>query len=607
MSWTRPSRFVPGQFLRQCDLCGLRFLSGRLWRGEDGFWRCDRTCREVPAITRDKISAQSQHRQEAPPPPWGLPYDQKDSYSEEAQAFNFLVSMPVRDPNWPGGLRLGAAPSDGFNVTTGAPSAMTATTYSYPATYETCRYLYGLIVENARPASWIALARAKLRELADFLLTKQTLSGTPDTNMVYGGFDQAALAGGNPVYTLFDQAGCGLALLWAYRTLGDFKYIAGARACANTVRTFQWSDQVSNFFTSSDAAGTARLHVGGFTSQLSFSGTFGGLLYSSSFTPNGLQAVEFLSLLKSTDGDATYGGLGVTGPQSFVTSSAATLTAMIADALNFYTNGVFDALSGTTYTGLSATTPRNSFNAFPANKGGAGFFPPGTGAWEYSNGNAIFGTQISGIQFPLALRSLYAVSGYNTQVASVWTWLMSFTSNPAFVGPAGSIAIDAPIASTMLSVNPPTPPTGQGNIIAPSYQPKLCVAATLTVRDASLAPTAINSIALYDWEHVGLLAAIQGARDPGALRKAKEALIAGRTRFLPTLSGASVIQETLLMAGLSGLAFQTGSAQGPSYRWTASSVARAAMVFRYGTTAFVSAGRPDRTQGGAQPGTMQVQ
>lgn len=608
MSYTRQQRFEPGAFLRPCDICGIRFRSTELARGEDGFWRCRRWCHEVPQITRDKISAASQRRKEAPPPKFGVPYDQKDAYAEEADAFDFLVTMPVPDPGWPGGVRSGAAPSEVFVANGGAPIRDATQNYTYTAAYETCRYLYQLITDGSRPAAWVTPAKVKLREQADWLLGKQNTTGTPDTNLIYGGWDGSLLFGGNGNLVCADQSGGGLACLWAYLVLGDFKYLAGARAAANAVRVFQWSGNARVVHTSSDSAGTSILYCGAHCKSMTqFSGTW---LFDHLYYASDLSAVEFLSLLKATDGDGNYGGIGNdgVGAQWFLVTAAATLSSMIADALAFWPVGLRDAVTGGVTTGLSATTPREFFNAFPAAKGNAAF-PTGTGAWEYNDGPSATGTNITGTRIALALRSLYAVSGYNGQVASVWTWLMGFGSNATFAGPAETLAIDFPVASTKLSANPPAPPTGQGNIIQPSYRPKLALVATLTVRDASLAPTAINGSSTYDWSTSGLMAAIQTSQDAGSLRKAKDTIVAGRLRTqVPFAYGDAPIQETLLMRGQSGLAFQTNFFTiGSTIRWQTSVMARTAAVMRYAPKATAGDGRPDKSQPGGRPGTMQVQ
>lgn len=613
MSYTRSQTFVPGAYLRQCDLCGIRYRNTHLIRGEDNFWRCKETCLEVPPLTRDRIAMQSQQRREAPPPKWGLPYDHRDAYPEEEESFNFLVTMPFRDPAWTGGMRFGASPATAPQDNSGRPVSAGATkaSWSLAAVGETCRYLYSLITEDKRPAKWIALAKAKLREQADLLLANQNATGNADTNLLYGGFSQLTFtATGASTFVLVDNAAAGLALLYAYLVFGEFKYLNGARLTANIIRAFQWSGNCANFYTSSDSAGVSRLATGGHCDTLTLDSGSGNYVFSSVFRPTSLLAVEFLSLLKTTDGDKLYGGLGATAPQSFVTTGSALLSKMITDALAFWATGTYEISSGKTITGLSATTPRELFNAFPTTKPG---FSSGTGNWEYSDGSASVGTTVAGASFSLALRSLFAVNGYDSQVASVWAWLMAFGSNPANIGPAGSIITDYAIQSTLNSVNPTRPPTGQGNIVQPSYDPKLALATSLQVRDpVTFAATAIEATGTtYAWQTSGDMAAIQTAHGAAAFRKAKDQATKERMRVPVDLlsainAGAYPISESILIRGTTGLAFQTPSTL-VSTTVTTATVARIANIFRYAPKAFVSSGRPDRTQSGSAPGTLQEQ
>jgi hypothetical protein len=619
MSYLRPIRFEPGQFLRDCDLCGVRYRSGELVRGEDGFWRCKKYCVEVPAITRDRISMQSNQRREAPPAPWGKPYDQKNAYTEEAVLFSFLVLSPFVDPRWPGGLRFGAAPSSQISANSGVPNVVqgggqAGSVYSYLSINETCRYLYLLITENRRPSNWISAAKTKLREQADLLITYQTLSGTADTNSMFGGFNSNQPAPGSGSgfdnFVLFDNAGCGLTLLYAYLTLGDSKYLVAAKNTANAIRTFQWSSNYTVEFTSSDSAGANRMYTGAHVNQIS-NGGVGTYVPSSRFFADSLIAVEFLNLLKSTDGDNTYGGTCAASNPAFVSSSSATLSSMISDALSFWKNGFSEVFSGQKITGLSSTTPRHLFNAFPQTKSG---FPAGTGNWEYVNGSASVGTQIFGTVFSQGLRSLFAVNGYDAQVSSVWTWLMSFSSNPAFVGATGTTAIDAPVALTAVSANPTAPPVGQGNIVNPSYDPTIALSQTLTVRDSAnaFAPIAINSNSSYKFLTSGCLAAIQSAKDGSKFRRAKDIIATTRFRIIPdfvtmgnsfSVGTTYPITEYLFMRETGSLAFTASGANIATY--VVGNTAMAGLIFRYAPSGFVSEGRPDRTQPGANPGTMQ--
>lgn len=598
MSYTRSQHFEPGTFLRSCDICGIRFRANELRKGDDGFWRCTRWCQEIPAITRDRISAASQKRVEAPPPPHGIPFDQLDTYAQESQLFNLLAERPVLDASWPGGSRLGIAPFLTVSAFTCVTTA--AGRYSYGAAGETCRYLYDIINEAKRPTRWTTAAQAKLASLADWLVTKQNTTGNADTNLAFGGFDLAGVGQGSTVtYDIGDAAKAGIGLLMAYQIFGTFSYLAAARRVAAFVRACQWSAYTAFTFTSSDSGGAVRLYTGGHSRRLINDAGLGRLTFDSNFiAADSLHATEFLVRLKAIDGDGTYGGLGVSGTQSFVTTSAATLTSMITDALSFWAAGTLDVVLGTVITGLSATTPREFFNAYPASKGSdAG---TGIGAWAFAAGGA-GGTQVTSQRFALALRSLHYISGYNTQVASVWTWLMSFASNPANVGAANTYPIDFSIATTQKAASLPTPPVGQGNIIRPTYDPKLALATFLTVRDAQLNATAIDGTGFgYDWSTTGLMAAILATQDGGAMKRAKDVIASERLR-LPVQwlrSGDYPIQTILAIQGTSGLSYQTDPVASAGFAsWNVERMPMCGAVFRYQPQGWTGTGAPGMTPG----------
>lgn len=549
MTWTRPQTFEPGAFLRSCDICGIRFRSTQLVRGEDGFWRCTYSCVEVPPITRDKIIAQSQRRKEAPPPPHGIPYDTKDTYAAEAQVLRFLVGAFVSGNPAGLGLNVAVAAAEGAYAFTGGTG--------YLAAGETARYCHDLIVENKRPTQWITLCSNRLKAIADAIILNQVGFGVSSTSTLTTDAHYGALL--NPNSTLYDSeenAGCGLALLYAYQIFGTPNYLLGAQAIAHYLRNVQAIGAVGTFFTSSDSAGTVPLYTGGIAQSVAPTVNF---LCNHLFYPSGLIALEFFNLLFQTAGDALYGCPNVLNG-AFTASASALLSRMIGDLRAFWSVGALDAVTSKVTTGLSATTPAEAFNAFPAVK--PQFSLTGSGAWEYQDGPSATGTMLQSSCFAGALRSLFAYEGYSTQVAAVWTWLMNFGSNPAFQCAPGTLASDYPCASTSLAANPPAPPGGQGNIVPPSYQPKLALTTLLQVRDPlnGYAPIARNGSSVYDWSTTGMMAAIQSSQDAGAMRKAKDRITAGYTRVRPEFTfGAPVREESLLLRGFSGLAFQFSS------------------------------------------------
>lgn len=549
MSYTRPQRFEPGAFLRTCDICGIRYRSTELVRGEDGFWRCIAYCQEVPPLTRDKIISQSQRRREAPPPPHGIPFDRKSTYAEEELVLKFLVGAFVSGNPAGLGLNTDVAAANGAYAFSGGTGFLAAG--------ETARYCRDLIVENRRPTQWITLCTARLKAIADAIVANQIGFGTSPTSTLANDIHYGALL--NPTsstYITEEIAGCGLALLWAFQIIGTASYLVSAKAVAHYLRNVQAIGSVGTYFTSADSAGTVNLYTGGTAATVANDTHF----YSShTFYPSSMIVLEFWNALFASQGDGNYGC-----PNSLancLTASASQLLSKcIGDFRAFWSVGTLDTATGTTIAGLSATTPREYFNAYPASKPGFSGIV-GTGSWWFQDAGPPTGVMIQSSNFAAALRSLFAFEGYSSQVSSVWTWLMSFTGNPAFVAPSGTLASDYACASTTLAANPPAPPVGQGNIVAPSYDPTLALTTLLQVRDpVTLAATAINGSSVYDWSTTGMMAPIQSAQNAGAFRKAKDRLTAGYFRTRPDFCFSDPVREdSLLLRGYSGLAFQLSS------------------------------------------------
>lgn len=584
MGYTRPSTFVPGTFLRTCDLCGIRYRANDLRKGADGFWRCLKYCIEVPAITRDRISAQSQKRREAPPPPHGLPFDTADTYAEEASVIDFLAG------SFGSGITGGAAPNTSWQVNSGrpafatngfayAPFLPTNASWRFTSYGETARYLYNLIIEGKRPAGWISQAKTKLRALADAILSSQTGSPTfLQSSSWFWGFINVSQ---DRNFTAA-QAHMGLALLYAYLALGDGKYLSGAYGVASYLRNAQacGSHAISNF-TSSDAGGTVRLYTGGVIDLFYPSVSNLHVFDASQFV-----VLELWKLLYATSGDQAIGATG-NGGGVFTSAPSQLLSQSIADLRAFIAVGAFDVFSGTTLTGWSATTPRETFNAYPT----------GTGSWEYSDGNASAGTSITGAGIAMALRALFNYEGYSSQVSTIWTWLMGFASNPAFVSAAGTLAIDYACATTTKAANPPAPPTGSGNIIAPFYDPTLALTTSLVVKGANANQ---NGSSLYDWSTAGMLAGIQSSRNSSKFRIAKRTMSTPVLRmpvpFSDTANGPVI--DYPMLRGVSGLAMQLNFGDsGNAMYWNCISAARCGAVFRYQPQAWTGTNPPSLQPG----------
>jgi len=588
-------------------MCGIRYRANQLRKGEDGFWRCVQYCLEVPPLTRDRISAESQKRKEAPPPPHGIvTYDARgnmpngvprSAYAEEEIVFNFLADQPVRDAAWAGGIRYGVPPHNFIDASTGgagAPAADPATgdvAYSILATGEAIRYLANIVIEAKRPQNWRTRASAKVRELADWLITLQRGFGTAPTSTktndgLWGGIiNQDSLTAN---YFTTDNAAAGYAFLLAYRTLGDAKYLTSAQASASFLRNMQASP-VTPYL------GALPLNVDSFVAA------------TRSYYPSGLLAVEFWNELLETSGDGQYGSDGTPAP--FATVPQQLLSQCIADARAFWSVGAFDASAGQSINGLSSATACEYYNGSSQH-------------WIRADNLAYpDGTLITGQNWAIGLRGLFAFEGFSSQVADCWNYLMSFGTNASFVSPANTLAIDYPCASTSNAANPPAPPVGQGNIIAPGYDPTLALTTNLQITappkngvdffwSSITAPAQQRST--YDWTTAGLLAAIQSSRNSGAFRKAKIAAITGRMRTLIPFDGAPTpITDTPLLRGSSGLAFQMNhfddvDANGNPVRrlWSALAAALIGNLFRYQPQAFSGAPAPGPPYAQAPPGVV---
>lgn len=600
MTITRTNSFVPGTFLKACSLCGIRYRANELRRGEDGFWRCLAYCVEVPPITRDKIATMSSKRKEAPPPPHGTPFDRANTYAAEATIFNFLCEQRVRDPNWPTGFRLGVAPSPYVDVTNGSMGALAPnpqTVQASPTSFgsvmcagETCRYLYNIINDNLRPLRWISVAKTKMRELADWLITLQRGFGTSPASTktndgLWGGIiDQPA---GN-LYYADQNASAGLAMLYAFRSLGDAKYLASAKASASFMRNMQ--------------AAPNGAYIGAVVQYVQTIATPG-----SSYYPSTLLALELWNELLTTAGDGQYGSDGT--PAGFSSIPQQLLSLCISDLRTFWRNGYRDSTTGAVINGLSSATLCEYLSH------SASF-----DIWNRVDGQpSLGGAQVTSQNIALALRSLYAYEGYSTQVADVWTYLMALGSDPQFKSAAGTLATDYSCAIGTNSANPSAPPVGQGNVIAPSFDPTLALSTFINVPSSTngldyywrAVTTPAQTRCTYDWTTFGLLAAIQSAKNQGAFRKAKDAAVTTRYRMPVTFVDLPV-EETVLLRGSSGLAFQlsqfddvdpaTGT---PSTRLV--STTAAAMIgnaFRYAPQGYTGAGGPGNPYSQKKPGVQ---
>lgn len=271
----RPTMYVPGSFLRQCDICGIRFLSSKLVRGADGKFRCTRWCAEITNLEVDKLKAQSHKRREAPPPPHATPWVRGDLAAEEAAIFQALAEKRVVDPSWAGGKREGIPPEAVWSTRgAGGPSGAG---YSVKSAAWSCIYLGAVVAEARRPVLWMLSAQAKLRSLGDWLLTQQLgPTGTGDyylaadsTAAWLGGWLRFVGFGGTLPVVCSEDVGLGcMALTRAYQATGDSRYINGAALAVGCINRMMNGDKLTNVFTSSDADGLVPWHAGMVTHRM---------------------------------------------------------------------------------------------------------------------------------------------------------------------------------------------------------------------------------------------------------------------------------------------------------------------------------------------------
>jgi hypothetical protein len=423
------------------------------------------------------------------------------------------------------------------------------------------RYLYGLIVENKRPSIWISRAKEKLRELADWVFSIQLGfgTGTGNTKSTSARFGSASVTGFG-TYIIAEQGRLGLGMLYAYKIFGTSRYLDSARGFADFLTNMQQGGLPSINFSSSDAAGLNPINYGTWTRTSGSAGTQMEHVYQ----PDSLVCLEFLFALYGTVGDEMHGG--DTTLSVYTVPPQQLLSVSMANARAFWGVGAFDAVIGSGVNGLSTTTPRERFNSFPASK--AGGWAAGTGSWEYQDGPSATGTMVTAANYAVALRALYAYEGYSSTVAALWTWLMAFTSNSAFAPTSTSRAQDAPTALSLRG----------------TYNPKLTLSTLLLVRTASLAQAAMNGTSVYDWQCSGLLSAIQGARDPGSLDRAKDYVTKGVTFPVDYDQGRNGA-DYFMCQGLSGLSGQITATPPASVDWRADLAATVGQMFRNGNVA----------------------
>lgn len=514
--------YVPYDYRRCCDLCGNLWNRSQMYR-QGQYMVCSDHVGERTDEELDRANAR-QRPFRVLPVPYAKPEDQSqpDVFVREESMIFELLDHATR-----GGARYLSVDS---GSATSLPNAEDVVTTNAWASW----YYYGLATATypkGHQDLWRAQALTELRASADVLVSLQSLTGSRNTNPFYGGF----LATGGTTYFCEDAAVGGLAVLYAYRLLRDGKYLAAARAAASFLRNLQAIGSDGTHFTASDVAGTARLYTGGITNAVS---TTSGFYADHRFYASSLLALWFWNELKLTDGDQSLGA-GAVIAGSFDTAPAKTLSASMDDLREFWATGTYDVSARAVLTGLSTTTPAECFNAYPAVKPNSSAI--GTGAWEFVDGNAATGTKITGLSLAKGIASLHAVDGLSAEVLALAAWLQTFTSNPSFE-----------TAAT-------TSRGGLQHAVTGSYDPTQGIAKYLLVRDPhTFASATMNGASLYDWGAFGLLSPVWSTRPALGFKMGRVGAAQLRRRLSDGLPSDGFWDDSGLLRGRQGLAWQTG-------------------------------------------------
>lgn len=525
MADSAPTGFRYHSYRRVCDVCGQLRAIEEMHR-QDDLWVCTYDAGERVRTQLDRLNARERPFQIKPVP---HPKPQDPFYPNILQTDDGAVfSLIDRQIQAKARFEL---------ITSGSAPQVTTTTAggTILAMGWSGRYLYDLIQANDRPKIMLDRAKALLRQLADFLLSVQ--EGSPTGTHTSFTRDQNAFFGAirfqNTNTQTEDNAAGGLALLYAYRILGDVKYIVGARAAANYLRNVQAIGKCATpNFPSQNAGGTVRLYTGSVVRRVIANDNNNPQTIPSQtwffFPGTGLLTLEFWNELKITDGDQSIGA--TSAGSAFASAPAQLLSQCITDIRTCWAVGITDS-TGTLINGFSSTTPREIFNAFPT----------GTGNWEFNDGDASTGTQVTSQNFAEAVSSLYNYEGATSQVTTISDWLRSFTSNPAFETPANT--------STRTLYRSTTG----------TYDPTVTIATVLTVRDAAhnYAPIKINGSSNYDWGAFGLLARLWASRNTASFRTSRLLPLGIFQRFFDGTFSDGLNMDRIVWTGISGLSMQT--------------------------------------------------
>jgi hypothetical protein len=253
-----------------------------------------------------------------------------------------------------------------------------------------------------------------------------------------------------------------------------------------------------------------------------------------------LVGLEFLALAQSIEGDVTVGDATAVG--EYASATAAALSVMQADATVFWLTGVTEPGSTTDVTGFSSTTPKDYFDSFRSDAAASGY-------WA--------GTGTNGQSWASSLRSAYnaGTAALKAQAVTNWTWLMTFTSNPAYETTA-------------------TSPSAIAAAVTGTYDPKICLSTVVSTSNK------YNDSSYYDWSCCGPMSVVQAAQDPASLRAAKEAVVVPQRRYdEPTPRSEQI--DYVYLRGKSGLSYQVQFTDNGTRRYDCLAIASLMDVFRH--------------------------
>lgn len=516
--------YVPYDYRRVCDLCGNLYNISKMHR-QGPYTYCSDHAGERISEQLDRGNAR-QRPFRVLPVPNAKPEDQgaPDVFESEESLIVALL-----DQARAGGARY-------MQVVSGSAGPQTLAADVIPVNAWGCVHYYGLmtaVYPKGHVNVWPAQIPVRMRAAADAVLALQIATGTVATNAYYGAL---VATGAGFVYSEDAMIG-GLALLYAYRILGDLKYLYAARGAASFLRNLQAIGSSGVNYTSGDPDGASRLYTGGITNFVNV----GGYFADHRFYPSSLLALWFWNELKLTDGDQMLGAPAAV-PGAFVSAPAKLLSGCMADLETFWATGAYDASAQAMRNGFSAVTPAECFNAYPLSKpntSSSGSPVQGTGSWIYQDA-ATTGTAVTALNFAKGLTGLFAVDGPTAQVTAIDNWLQTFTSNSAY---ATGVASEGSLAHAT---------TG-------TFDPTVAPAKLLLVRDATnnYAPIAMNGSSLYDWGAFGLMAPIWAARRATAFKAARSAACVPLRRLSDGLPSDGLWVDRGFQRGRQGLSYQT--------------------------------------------------